>query len=72
MVESSRPQSGHGSVGSSGVLVPRAGDGLRGLPEERGWDWRAGLAEGSRGEDILRVLRLGLARGLSFGALGTI
>ncbi|PLN80553.1 hypothetical protein BDW42DRAFT_170677 [Aspergillus taichungensis] len=72
MVESSRPQSGHGSVGSSGVLVPRAGDGLRGHPEERGWDWRAGLAEGSRGEDILRVLRLGLARGLSFGALGSI
>ncbi|CAL5869258.1 uncharacterized protein PFLUO_LOCUS3486 [Penicillium psychrofluorescens] len=71
MLESARVQPGSGSgptsVGSSGVLVPRPGgqDG-----QGRGWDWRAGLPESATGQDILRLLRLGLAQGLSFGALG--
>jgi hypothetical protein len=71
MLELARAQSGSGSgptsVGSSGVLVPRPGgkDG-----QGRGWDWRAGLPESATGQDILRLLRLGLAQGLSFGALG--
>lgn len=62
----SRTRSGSrpGSIGSSGVLV--------GADANRGWDWRAGLPESVKGEDILRMLRLGLARGLSHGALGAI
>lgn len=30
--------------------------------EQRGWDWRLEVKEGSTGEDVLRVLRLGLAK----------
>lgn len=59
-----------GSVGSSGVLVPRPGDQEAG--RARGWDWRAGLPETTKAEDVLRMLRLGLARGLSLGALGSV
>ncbi|CAG8309243.1 unnamed protein product [Penicillium salamii] len=59
-----RSGSGAGSLGSSAVLV--------GADAERGWDWRAGLPESAKGEDVLRMLRLGLARGLSHGALGAI
>lgn len=62
--------SGPTSAGSSGVLVPRPGDKDSG--RARGWDWRAGLPESTRGEDVLRMLRLGLARGLSFGSLGAV
>lgn len=74
MLESARTRStsGSGSAGSSGVLVPRPGDGVRKSGSgayERGWDWRVGLTEESRGEDILRMLRLGLARGLSLGGV---
>ena len=36
----------------------------------RGWDWRGGLPEDARGEDVLRMLRVGLAGGLSLGGLG--
>ncbi|KAL2351055.1 hypothetical protein BJ546DRAFT_355272 [Cryomyces antarcticus] len=43
-----------GSVSSSGVLV-RA-------EVRRGWDWRKGLGRAAKGEDVLRILRLGLAR----------
>lgn len=65
MLESrARSGSGAGSVGSSAVLV--------GADADRGWDWRAGLPESAKGEDILRMLRLGLARGLSQGALGAV
>jgi hypothetical protein len=73
MLESARARSGSGSgptsVGSSGVLVPAPGDKAR---ADRGWDWRAGLPETAEGEDILQMLRLGLARGLSHGAMGSI
>ncbi|KAJ5311125.1 hypothetical protein N7476_006985 [Penicillium atrosanguineum] len=62
--------SGPTSAGSSGVLVPRPGD--KDLGRARGWDWRTGLPESTRGEDVLRMLRLGLARGLSFGSLGAV
>ncbi|KAF7622520.1 nuclear pore complex subunit Nup85 [Aspergillus flavus] len=72
MIESARNRSGSGSAGSSGVLVPRSGDDARSAYHERGWDWRAGLPEDAKGEDILRMLRLGLAKGLSFGALGSV
>ncbi|KAJ5180848.1 hypothetical protein N7492_004058 [Penicillium capsulatum] len=61
-----RTQSGPASVGSSGVLVP--GNDQHG----RGWDWRAGLPAQTTGEDVLQLLRMGLARGLSCGALGSV
>ena len=72
MIESARTRSGSGSgsVGSSGVLVPRSD--AEAATTERGWDWRARLPEDAAGEDILRILRLGLAKGLSHGALGSI
>lgn len=72
MIESARNRSGSGSAGSSGVLVPRSSNDASSAYQERGWDWRAGLPEDARGEDILRMLRLGLAKGLSFGALGSV
>lgn len=64
----SRSRSGSGS--GSGILVPRPGQ--KSETVQRGWDWRAGLPEDAKGSDILRILRLGLARGLSFGALGSV
>ncbi|KAI2733504.1 hypothetical protein CBS147332_519 [Penicillium roqueforti] len=73
MLESARARSGSGShppsVGSSGVLVSTPGDKAS---ADRGWDWRAGLPETAKGGDILQMLRLGLARGLSHGAMGSI
>ena len=33
--------------------------------EKRGWDWRKGLAEKAKGEDVLRILRLGLAKDIA-------
>ena len=30
--------------------------------EQRGWDWRSEVKEGSTGDDLLRTLRLGLAK----------
>ena len=47
---------GPGSMGSSGVIVPGGNEG------KRGWDWRMGFAREVKGEDVLRILRLGLAR----------
>ncbi|CEJ55129.1 hypothetical protein PMG11_01403 [Penicillium brasilianum] len=74
MLESARtrsaPGSGPTSAGSSGVLVPRPSH--KDAGSARGWDWRVGLPEGTKGEDVLRMLRLGLARGLSVGALGVV
>lgn len=74
MLESARTRSTSGSgptsTGSSGVLVPRPGD--KDAGSARGWDWRVGLPESTKGEDVLRMLRLGLARGLSVGALGSV
>jgi hypothetical protein len=45
------------SMGSSGVLVK--GD------IKRGWDWRQGVSAGTTGDDVLRILRLGLAKDLA-------
>ncbi|KAJ5757111.1 uncharacterized protein N7511_007293 [Penicillium nucicola] len=75
MLESARTRSGSGSasgpasMSGSGVLVPRPSD--MSAVGDRGWDWRVGLPESAKGEDILRMLRSGLARGLSHGALGS-
>lgn len=54
---------------SSGVLLPRPRAGGRRTQQQRGWDWRTGLKEGMKGSDVLRILRLQLAKGLSFGLL---
>lgn len=46
-------------TGSSGALVKPRPD------RKRGWDWRNGLAEEAKGEDVLRMLRLGLAKDIA-------
>jgi hypothetical protein len=50
------------STESSAVLVKG-----RSTPDDakRGWDWRKGFPRGAKGEDIIRVLRLGIARELA-------
>ncbi|RDW62840.1 hypothetical protein BP5796_11142 [Coleophoma crateriformis] len=45
------------SIGHSGVLVKGN--------IKRGWDWRQGLTANTTGEEILRILRLGLAKDLA-------
>jgi hypothetical protein len=45
------------SMGSSGVLVKGN--------IKRGWDWRRGISASTTGEDVLRILRLGLAKDLA-------
>ena len=30
--------------------------------EKRGWDWRTGMKKGATGQDLLSMLRLGLAK----------
>ena len=45
------------SMGSSGVMVKGN--------IKRGWDWRRGISAGTTGEDLLRILRLGLAKDLA-------
>jgi hypothetical protein len=42
------------SIGSSGVLVKGN--------VQRGWDWRRGLHAGTSSQDVLKMLRLGLAK----------
>lgn len=69
MLESARSGAGL-SVGNSGVLVTYPGD--KDAARARGWDWRVGLSEATKGADVLRLLRLGLAKGLSYGALGSV
>lgn len=49
--------SGMGS-GSRALVKSREG-------EKRGWDWRSGLGEDTKGEDVLRILRLGLAKDIA-------
>ncbi|KAL1958819.1 hypothetical protein VTO42DRAFT_3656 [Malbranchea cinnamomea] len=60
----------HDSIGDSGVLVSRPEDESSEQDVRRGWDWREKVAEKAKGEDILRVLRLTIAKGLSLSALG--
>jgi hypothetical protein len=45
------------SMSSSGVLVKGN--------IKRGWDWRRGISASTTGEDLLRILRLGLAKDLA-------
>ncbi|KAJ5273858.1 hypothetical protein N7478_008983 [Penicillium angulare] len=70
MLESARNGFGPTSVSSSGVLVPHLSD--KDAGRARGWDWRVGLPGTLKGQDVLHMLRLGLAQGLSHGALGSV
>lgn len=56
MLEESEASSNMGRQRSSG------GGGGGVLDARRGWDWRKGLKREAKGEDLLRILRLGLAR----------
>lgn len=47
---------------SSGTSLTNGNRKAKHDTEQRGWDWRAGVKEGSTGEDILRILRLSLAK----------
>ena len=71
LIESARGP-GRAAVESGGPASTTSSSGLHDHDEgwKRGWDWRAGLAEDVKGSDVLRLLRLGLARGLSLRALG--
>lgn len=53
-------QSEHSDRGSGGKALVKSGE-----EEKRGWDWRTGLGENSKGEDVLRILRLGLAKDIA-------
>jgi hypothetical protein len=33
--------------------------------QKRGWDWRKGCPKGAKGEEVVRLLRLGVARELA-------
>lgn len=46
-------------VGGSRALVKPPED------QKRGWDWRKGMAADAMGEDVLRILRLGLAKDIA-------
>ncbi|ODH52352.1 hypothetical protein GX48_01415 [Paracoccidioides brasiliensis] len=74
MLESQSRQrdGGPSSVENSGVLVERPNEKQQGGANvKRGWDWRAKVPKEVKGEDILKTLRLQIAKGLSFGALGS-
>ena len=57
MLEKSEAGSKAGRPRSSG-----GGGGNTKAEVKRGWDWRKGLRRDAKGEEVLRVLRLGLAR----------
>lgn len=58
---SSSVMAGGGSAEGSGVLV-KGGNREGSAPEQRGWDWRAGFPKGAGGKELVRVLRLQVAR----------
>ena len=59
------------SGGGSGSMINIGGprDKMQSKKEEvkRGWDWRKGVKSNAKGEDVLRVLRLGLAQDIAKG-----
>ncbi|KKA20421.1 hypothetical protein T310_5540 [Rasamsonia emersonii CBS 393.64] len=62
MLDPQGRSNGGGLESASGVLVPRPGENHNLAGIKRGWDWRAGLPEDAKAEDVLRILRLGLAK----------
>lgn len=59
LVGSSMLQSESSNMSDSRTLVKLGGN------EKRGWDWRTGLEDNAKGEDVLRILRLGLAKDIA-------
>lgn len=57
------------SMGSSGVLVKGKDERERAAEVKRGWDWRTGLKADVKGEDVLGILRLELAKEVARGWL---
>ena len=51
-------ESSNGVGGSRALVKPQE-------EKKRGWDWRKGVAENATGEDVLRILRLGLAKDIA-------
>jgi hypothetical protein len=58
------------SDSASGILVARPNTNDYSAPIKRGWDWRAGLAsapaEDEKAEDVLKILRLRLAKAMAW------
>ena len=50
------------SMGSNALTNGNSGASGQEDGEKRGWDWRKGMSRDAKGEDVLRILRLGLAR----------
>ena len=65
--ETSMGGTGSGSGSGSGVMVQTPNDGGNGGDGvKRGWDWRADVvSRETTADDVLRMLRLGLAREIS-------
>lgn len=61
LVGSSMLQSDYSDANSSSKALVKSGE----EEEKRGWDWRTGLGENAKGEDVLRILRLGLAKDIA-------
>ena len=54
---------GSSNATGSGVMVNVNANGKRDLNHgKRGWDWRLGMKKGASGNDLLSILRLGLAK----------
>ena len=53
-------------MGNEGRRKDDAND-VRADPVSRSWDWRRGWQRGATGEDVLRVLRLNIAKELARG-----
>lgn len=64
MSRSIKASQSNGSLEESGVIVERVGGGG---PTEvrRAWDWRSGFDKSAKIQDVLQILRLGLAREVS-------
>lgn len=60
-----RTESGSGS----GLLILVGEEDQTNDAVKRGWDWRLGMSAQATGDDVLRILRLGLARDLTRGWL---
>lgn len=56
---------GEGRGGNDGGRRRRSGVGNE--AGERGWDWRAGWRRDANGGEILKALRMGLARAMAGG-----
>ncbi|KPM37069.1 Nucleoporin NUP85 [Neonectria ditissima] len=52
-------------MSGSSMLVNQLHKMTAGTSVQRGWDWRKGFFSGSKGEDVLRKLRLGLNKDLA-------